>query len=376
MGNKILVFILSLFFANITIIAQNNKGVEKPLRVGIVGLVHDHVRWILGREKMGDIEITGIAEPNQDLAESYSKQFGYNMNIVYSTMEEMIEKTKPEAVFAFNPIYDHLKTVEYCAPRGIHVMVEKPLAVNTEHSKKMLDLAEKFNIYLITNYETTWYGSNKAAWEIINDKNEIGPVRKIVFNTGHQGPKEIGCSPEFLEWLTDPGLNGGGALMDFGCYGANLCTWLMKGEPPLTVTAVTQQIKPEIYPKVEDEATIVLTYNKAQVIIQASWNWPYGRKEMEAYGKDGYLFCLDKENILLMKKNQMQKESIKAAPMPDGSLDPFMYFANLIRGKIKMGDNDLSSPANNEIVVKILGAANYSAKTGKTVVWKEFYKKD
>jgi predicted dehydrogenase len=376
MDNKIMALIFSLFFANITIMAQSNEGVKKPLRVGIVGLVHDHVRWVLGREKMGDIEITGIAEPNHDLAESYSKQYGYTMNIVYSTMEEMIEKTKPEAVFAFNPVYDHLKTVEYCAPRGIHVMVEKPLAVNTEHSKKMLNLSKKFNIYLVTNFETSWYGSNKAAWEIINDKNEIGPIRKIVFYTGHQGPKEIGCSPEFLEWLTDPVLNGGGALMDFGCYGANLCTWLMKGEPPLTVTAVTQQIKPEIYPKVEDEATIILTYHKAQVIIQASWNWPYGRKEMEVYGKDGSLFCLDKENMLLLKKNQMQKESIKAAPMPDGSLDPFMYFANLISGRIKMGDNDLSSPANNEIVVKILEAANVSAKTGKTVVWKEFYKND
>jgi predicted dehydrogenase len=374
MSNKIIVFIISLFFVNISIMAQNNDGVKKPVRVGIVGLVHDHVRWILGREKMDDIEIIGIAEPNRDLAESYAKQFGYNMNIVYPTMEEMIEKTKPEAVFAFNPIYDHLKTVEYCAPRGIHVMVEKPLAVNTDHSRKMLDLAEKFNIFLITNYETSWYGSNKAAWEIINDKNEIGPVRKIVFHTGHQGPKEIGCSPEFLEWLTDSKLNGGGALMDFGCYGANLCTWLMKGEHPLTVTAVTQHIKPEIYPKVEDEATIILTYNKAQVIIQASWDWPYGRKDMEVYGKDGALFCLDKENILLMKKNQTQKESIKAAPMPDDSLDPFIYFANLIRGKIKMGEYDLSTPANNEIVVKILEAAKYSAKTGKTIVWKEFYK--
>jgi predicted dehydrogenase len=376
MGNKMIVFIISLFFANITIKAQNNVEVNKPVQVGIVGLVHDHVGWILGREKTGDIEITGIAEPNRDLAESYSKKYGYNMNIVYSTMEEMIEKSKPEAVFAYNSVYDHLKTMEYCAPRGIHVMVEKPLAVNTDHSKKMLDLAEKFNIYLITNYETTWYGSNKAAWEIINDKNEIGPFRKIVFHTGHQGPKEIGCSPEFLEWLTDPELNGGGALMDFGCYGANLCTWLMKGEHPLTITAVTQQIKPEIYPKVEDEATIILTYNKAQVIIQASWNWPYGRKDMEVYGKDGYLFCLDKENILLMKKNQTRKESIKAAPMPEGSLDPFMYFANLIRGNIKMGEYDLSSPANNEIVVKILEAAKYSAQKGQTVVWKENYKNE
>ena len=372
--SKITAIIFCLLLSVNSILAQNKIVKMKPLRVGIIGLVHTHVHGILGREKIGDIEIVGIVETNRKLAEAYSKQHGFSMNIVYNTIEEMVAKTKPEAVFAFNTIYDHLKTVEYCAPRGIHVMVEKPLAVSYEHAKKMLALAKKYHIYLLTNYETSWYGSNKAAWEIINDKNEIGGIRKIVFYTGHQGPVEIGCNPEFLEWLTDPVLNGGGALTDFGCYGANLCTWLLKGELPITVTAITQHIKPELYPKVEDEATILLTYKKAQVIIQASWNWPYGRKSMEVYGKDGYVFCLDKENMLLMRNGKIQKDTVKAAPMPEGSRDPFMYFANVIRGKIKMDTYDLSAPANNEIVMQILEAAKYSAKTGKTVLWKEFFK--
>lgn len=242
-----------------------------------------------------------------------------------------------------------------------------------DHAEKMLALAEKYKIHLLTNYETTWYGSNKEAWEIMNDKNEIGPIRKIVFHTGHQGPIEIDCNPEFLEWLTDPKLNGAGALTDFGCYGANITTWLMKGEHPLTVSCITQQIKPDLYPKVEDEATIVLTYSKSQVIIQASWNWPYSRKDMEVYGKDGYVFCLDKENMLLLQRDQKQKEVLKAAALPECCQDPFMYFANLVNGNIKMGQYDLSAPANNKIVMQILEAAKYAAKTGKTVIWKDFY---
>src|SRR5688572_25124288 len=233
--------------------AQKDTMLKKPLRVGVVGLVHTHVHWILGRENKGDIEMVGIAEPNRSLAEKYSKQHGYNMNIVYSSMEQMIEKTKPEAVLAFNTIYDHLKVVEYCAPRGIHVMVEKPLAVSAEHASKMLALAKQYNIHLLTNYETTWYGSNAKAYQWIKQDKRIGEIRKIVFHTGHPGPVEIGCNPEFLEWLTDPVLNGGGALTDFGCYGADLATWLMDGEKPVTISAITQQIKPELYPKVEDE---------------------------------------------------------------------------------------------------------------------------
>jgi predicted dehydrogenase len=359
----------------IQLVAQKDTVRQKPLRVAIVGLVHEHVHWILGRENKGDIEIVGIAEPNRELAERFSKQHGYSMNIVYSMMEEMIEKTKPDAVLAFNSIYDHLKVVEYCAPRGIHVMVEKPLAVSVDHVTKMLALAKKYNIHLLTNYETTWYGSNERAGHIIKDEKAIGDIRKIIFYTGHQGPVEIGCNKEFLEWLTDPVLNGGGALTDFGCYGADLATWLMNGEAPQTVSAVTQQIKPELYPKVEDEATIVLTYKKAQVIIQASWNWPYGRKEMEVYGKTGIVFCKDGKNMQVRETGKKETQTVMAESLPANRNDPFVYFVNVIRGNIIMNKYDLSAPATNEIVIKILEAAKQSSRTGKTVTWEQYYKK-
>ena len=347
---------------------------HKPIRIGVVGLVHAHVHWILGRQPADDIEIVGIAEPNRALAEAFSKQHGYSMGLVYGTMEEMIAKTKPDAVVAFNSIFDHLRTVEYCAPRGIHVMVEKPLAVSYEHAKKMLELAAKNNIQLLVNYETSWYGSNKKAYELVNEEKQIGELRKIVFHTGHQGPIEIGCNKEFLDFLTDPVLNGGGALMDFGCYGANLATWLMKGEEPISVTAITQQIKPDLYPKVEDEATILLTYPKTQVIIEASWNWPFGRKDMEVYGKDGFVFCIDNDDMTILRKGEKERTTMLASPMPVGSHDPFAYFANVINGDIKMDRYSPSAPANNEIVMKILQAAKESAKEGKTILWKERFK--
>lgn len=369
-----LIIVLVLLVCNPSTAQNNNSNSNSPMRVAVVGLVHDHVHWILGREKRGDIEIVGIAESNRSVAESFSKRYGYNMNIVFDGIEEMLEKTRPEAVFAFNAIYDHLKVVELCAPRGIHVMVEKPLAVSNEHATKMIALAKKYNIHLLTNYETTWYGSNKKAYEIVAEAKQIGDIRKIVFHTGHRGPKEIGCSPQFLEWLTDPVLNGGGALTDFGCYGADLATWFMRGETPLTVTAVTQQIKPDIYPKVDDEATIILAYKNAQVIIQASWNWPYGRKDMYVYGKTGFVFCKDGATMQLQKTEKDPVETIAASPLNIDENDPFIYFVNVIRGKIKMGKYDLSSLATNEIVTKILDAARQSAKTGKTIVWNEYYK--
>jgi predicted dehydrogenase len=130
-------------------------------------------------------------------------------------------------------------------------MMEKPLAVSLEHARAVEAAARQGGIQVVVNYETTWYPANHAAYALVHEKHEIGELRKIVVHDGHQGPKEIGCSAVSLEWLTDPVLNGGGALTDFGCYGADLITWLMKGQRPTSVFAVTQQIKPQVHPKVE-----------------------------------------------------------------------------------------------------------------------------
>ena len=338
---------------------------NEPLRVGIIGLTHTHVHGILGRKDRGDIKIVGIVEPNRELAKRYMDQYGLSMDLVYNTMEEMLTKTKPQAVCAFNTIYQHLEVVKMCAPKGIHVMVEKPLAISLDHAKQMEKLAKQNHIFLLTNYETTWYATNHEAYKMINQDKAIGEVRKMVIHDGHKGPKEIGVNSEFLDWLTDPVQNGGGAITDFGCYGANLMTWMMKGERPVSVMGITQQIKPEIYPKVDDEATIVVTYPKAQGIIQASWNWPFARKDMEVYGKTGTIFCDNRSDmrIQLQTDTEPHKQVLGERKAPYD--DPYSLFAAVVKKEITLPAYDLSSLENNMIVMEILDAAVKSSKSGK-----------
>lgn len=352
--------------------AYKYKGA--PLRVGVVGLVHTHVHWILGREKTVDIEIVGIVEPNRELAKRYSEQHGYSMDIVFNTMQEMVAATDPEAVTDFGTIFGHLNTVEYCAPKGIHVMVEKPLAVSLDHAEKMIGLAKKHNIQLLTNYETSWHKSIDQTFKMVNE-NKIGQIRKIEFFTGHPGPVEIGCNPEFLEWLTDPVLNGGGALTDFGCYGANLATSFLKGKTPKTVFCRTQQIKPDTYPNVDDDATIILNYeNGTQVVIQASWNWPYNRKDMDIYGQTGVIKCYSDQEMEIMEKREDGFMPVDAPALTKGIHDPFALLNKVVKENYKLSPFDVSSMENNEIVMQILEAAKYSAKTGELVVWNEYFK--
>lgn len=358
-----LVFILSIFMF-INTMAQNN-----PIKIGVIGLTHTHVHWIFDSEKYGDIKIVGIVETNKDLAERYAIQHGYSMKMVYNTMEEMIEATHPEAVSAFGTIYEHLEVVEKAAPLGIHVMVEKPLAVSFEHAKKMEALSKKYNIHLLTNYETTWYPSNYEAYQLV-EKDSIGAIRKVVIRDGHKGPKKIGINKEFFDWLTDPIQNGGGAITDFGCYGINLMTWLMKGEKPLSVTAVTQQQQPQNNPKVDDDATIILKYTNSNAIIQASWNWPIGRKDMEIYGLKGAIYA-DNRNDLRIRISEGYdgyiEESFNLEERKAPFNDPFSLFASVIKNEITLEPFDLSSLENNMIVIEILDAAIKSAKTKKTI---------
>jgi predicted dehydrogenase len=343
---------------------------QQPLRIGIAGLTHGHVHWILRAVNEGGLELTGIAEPNRELAERLLSQYKISTDLLYPNLPSMLTSTKPEAVVAFGSIYDHLSVVRACAPKKIHVMVEKPLAVSLEHALEMQALAKENKIHLLTNYETTWYGSNHHSYEMIHERNEFGKIVKMVVHDGHQGPKEIGVSQEFLEWLTDPVKNGGGALMDFGCYGADLVTWLMKGERPVSVSAITQQIKPHLYPKVDDEATIIVTYPKAQAVIQASWNWPYNRKDMEIYGQTGYVIA-DKTGVRYMTdpKRGEQAEKIQSRQAPYD--DPFRFFTSVIRGNVIMSEFDLSSLATNITAMEILEAAKQSAKSGKVIYLKK-----
>jgi predicted dehydrogenase len=186
-----------------------------------------------------------------------------------------------------------------------------------------------------------------------------------VVHDGHPGPKEIGVNQEFLDWLTDPVENGGGALTDFGCYGVNLISWLMKGARPLSVTAVTQQIKPDIYPKVDDEATIIVTYPKAQGIIQASWNWPYNRKDMEVYGQKAFLKA--DRNTLTFRVGDEKETSLDFSKLSRPFDDPFAYFKAVIRNEITVSKTDLSSLEINLLVMEILEAARQSSKEHKTI---------
>lgn len=341
---------------------------KKALRVAIAGLVHGHAEgFFSGAMKRKDIEIVGIAEADRALFDRYAKKYGLDAGLYHADLEEMITATKPQAVLAYTNTLDHRKVVEVCAKHGVAVMMEKPLAVSAEDAHAIARAAQAGKIPVLVNYFTTWEPSRRGAYEMARE-GAIGDIRKVVAHDGHKGPKEIGVGPEFLAWLTDPKLNGGGALYDFGCYGADFMTWLMHGERPLTVTAVTQTIKPEVYPKVDDDATIVLTYPKAEAILEASWNWPFGRSDVEVYGKTGTVFTAGRDELEVRREGDAEAKKVAAKALAAPEDDELRYLRAVVLDGLKPeGPGSLEV---NVVVAEILDAARESAKSGRTIKMK------
>jgi predicted dehydrogenase len=360
------------FFLSIALLSLAGSGIlaaqdqPHPLRVAIVGLEHGHVEGFLGALPSGhDVQLVGIADADSSLIAKYQQKYHLADTLFYKSEANMIERVRPDAVLVYTPISEHRHAIGIAAQYGVSAMVEKPLTISYEDALAIREIARYHKVHVLVNYETTWYASNRAAYDELN-RGQLGELRRVVINDGHQGPKEIGVPPEFLNFLTDPEQNGAGALYDFGCYGADLATWLMHGETPLTVTAVTNHDKPNVYSRVDDDATIVLQYPHAQAVIQASWNWPFGRKDMEVYGSTGYAITVGADKVRLRHQYDHDESTTNAPSLNPSERDSLSYLTAVLGGRIK-DQGDPSSLDTNVTVMQILDAARESARTGKAV---------
>ena len=346
-----------------------------PLKIAIVGLVHGHAGNFFragpltpagGIMSRPDVELVGVVESDRKLYDSYAERHHFPADFYYASIAEMVAAKHPQAVLVFTEPTAHRKIVEECARLGVHVMMEKPLATKYDDALAIQHAAEQGKIHVLVDFETTWYASNTQAYNLAAS-GALGAPVKVIFRDGHAGPVKINVSPEFLSWLVDPQRGGDGALVDFGCYGPSLMTWIMKGEVPQSVTAVTKHLQPDLYPNVDDEAEIILNYPTTVTIAEASWNWPFAIKQMDVYGRTGAAKVIDSKTIEVRQKREDPDNNISKPPTLQPPYDdPLHYLEAVIRGHIQEGD-DPSSLKTNVTVTEILDAAWQSSQTGKTV---------
>src|SRR5260370_38700674 len=117
-----------------------------------------------------------------------------------------------------------------------------------------------------------------------------------------------------------------------------------------------------MYARVDDEGRIILTYPHAQAIIQASWNWPFSRKDMEVYGQMGYAITVARDQVR-MRLPEKAEISADAKPLEKTKEDSVSYLRAVGLGGLK--PDGQSSLETNLIVTELLDAAIQSAETGR-----------
>ncbi len=344
---------------------QAAKPANPKTRLAIIGLDHDHV-WGLLKDVAGEpeAELVAVAEPRPELVARAKSRVPASVKF-YSNYVQMLDEAKPEAVIVTTENDRHLEILRECAKRHIHYSTEKPMATNAADAREMERLANQAGIKVMVNYWNAWVAPTHEVFHRVR-AGQVGPVQKIIVQYGHKGPKEIGVSEYFADWLYDPVKNGGGAIMDFGCYGAEWAVWL-KGRPA-RVSAIAQKLKTDQHNKVDDDATIVLDYPDGEVIIEASWNWPYSMGQVQVFGPKGSLLATGSELFYRSAedrgaKTSLEGERIALDPPARETSNAISYFVDCIRH-----DKPIEDPVSAKLnvqVMDILDAARESVRTGQ-----------
>jgi predicted dehydrogenase len=348
-------------------------------KIAVVSMLHAHVWLHLGTMLKGDkVKLVGVSETLPDLISRATREDvipqtqnvtrpGVPESLIFPDWKKMIDLTKPDIVWAFTPTNGHVDVVRYCAPKGIHVIMEKPLAATLDEAREIQALARKYNILVLTNYGSTWQAGQYAAKAAV-DAGEIGPIWRLHGMQGSGGPGDPKKS-SFAAWLADPVQNGGGALMDFGCY---LALWSvgLKGMPE-SVYATAQHMKRETFPRVEDNATIILNYKDGLAILEASWDFPPAQRlGNEIYGTKGSIVGNSIRRPGAPSsggggRGAQQGEPLAVTPLPPERAEPIAYLVDRIRNK-----QPLDGPSALDLhvsVQEVLEAAKMSIQTGRVV---------
>ncbi|MDE3179875.1 MAG: Gfo/Idh/MocA family oxidoreductase [Acidobacteriota bacterium] len=351
----------------VTMLAACSQAQARKVRLAIVGLNHDHVWGLLNDcARAPQADLVAIADTHTELIAKARLRVGPRVRF-YSDYIKMLDDVKPDGVIITTETDHHLAIVRDCAKRGIDVEMEKPMATTGADAREMLRLAQAHHIVLMVNYVNNWFPSTQEMYREVK-AGKLGPTDKIVVQFGHQGPREIGISKEFAEWLYDPVKNGGGALMDFGCYGAALTVWL-EGMPQ-KVYARALTLKTSQHNRVEDDAVLLLEYPRANAIIEPSWDWPYTMERIEVFGLKGSLLALP-QGLLHRAYNEPASTSnpdgqpVRLNSLPLEESNPIAYYVRHIQTHAPVR-GILSGKLNVE-VNEILDAAKQSIRRGVPV---------
>jgi predicted dehydrogenase len=334
------------------------------LRIGVLGMTHDHVWGNLADLKKSNLgELVAAADPNEELLAKVQQD--YDCPAVFEDYEEMLEETELDAVYIFGDNATGAELTILAAEYGLHVLIEKPMASDLDGANRMLAAVREAGVTLMVNWPFAWWPQLQKAMSMAKG-GEIGQLFQTKYRSAHAGPKELGCTPYFYNWLYDAELNGAGALMDYCCYGAALARTML-GQPSRVVGVVGHCLKD--YITLDDNAVIIMQWPRAIAITEASWTQIGHLTSYFAtiYGSDGTLHVEpgNKGRLLLATREHEDGIEVKVDPLPEDRNNATNYFLSRISQGLPV--EGLSSAEISRDAQEILEAGLLSAREGTTM---------
>jgi predicted dehydrogenase len=334
----------------------------EKIRIGVLGLTHDHV-WGNLRDLAGSGmgELVAAADPHAALRAEVERQYGCP---TYASAAELLDRHALDAVYIFGDNAGGVELATQAAARGLHILIEKPMASTYAGAAKIRGAARAAGVQLMVNWPIMWWAPLQHALKLVAD-GRIGEVFQVNYRSAHAGPRELGCSPFFSEWLYNPRLNGAGALMDYCCYGAALTCAILGS--PARVTGVSGRLRKADLPA-EDNAVVIMQHARAISTATASWtqNGHMTSYEPMIYGSGGTIVIRgDGSELWLADEKHMNGTKLRVPALKEGYRNSAEYFIRHIRSGEPIGG--LCGADVGMLAQEVLEAGILSAAEGHTI---------
>jgi predicted dehydrogenase len=332
------------------------------LRVGVLGLSHDHI-WDNLKALAGCSQgvLVAAADPHPQLLQRIKHEYGCQQ--LFSDYEKLLDQVELDAVYIYSDNRESAQLAELAARRGLHIMLEKPMAATLAGAKAAYQAAQQAGVALMVNWPFYWWPQLQFALKLI-EQGLLGQIWQVNYRAAHSGPREEGCDTLFSEWLYDPERNGAGALMDYCGYGAALSCHLLG--LPSQVTAVRANLLKADLPA-EDNAILIMHYSKALSTSTASWT-QIGHLTSYVptfYGSEGTLVVQPDGQVWLATRQKPDGELLNVPPPPPGYTNSAEFFlGHLVRNEPIKG---LCSSELGLMVQQVLETALLSVQQAKTI---------
>lgn len=236
------------------------------LKVGIIGTGNMGLKHVRTYASIPDVEVVSIAERNQSLGETVSKNFKTKY---YSSYQEMLKNESFDAVSICTPTQYHYEVTKFAINKKINVLLEKPIAMEYKHGVSLLSLAKKNKVKFLVGHTERFNPAVVKVKEMIENK-ELGSIIAIMI-------RRVGGFPS---QITESNI-----AVDLSIHDIDIANFLLN-ETPIEVNV--NKRKSHITRR-EDSAEFFLKYKKTSAYLQANWITPVKIRKMNITGMDGYL---------------------------------------------------------------------------------------